>query len=236
MTRPPDQPRSDLRAQPDDLTSDPKTDQPTDPPTDPMTDPVETNAMSTDDRNGTTRDVPDPTADPVADPAAGTGASGDLTADPTADPTSGPATGSATGPAATTEVPAASTQALPSGAPFRVEPSAPVPDDVVAPGSELPHLPPPPAAARPAPQLPPAPQAVRQPAPHPALVTVDKGPRPATVMLGLLAVLVAAYLLLANLSPVVGFAVSGPTFVGAFGAILLLVGLAGVVAGRLRRR
>lgn len=228
MTRPPDEPRSDPRAQPDDLTSEPTTD--------PMTDPVETNAMNSDDRTESTRDVPDPTADPVADPAAGTGA-GDPTADPTADPSSGPTarptSGPTTGPAATTEIPATSTQALPSGAPFRVEPSAPVPDDVVAPGSELPHLPPPAAAAQPAPQPIPVPQAV----PRPAIVTVNKGPRPATVMLGLLAVLVAAYLLLANLTHVdLGFAVSGPTFVGAFGGILLLVGLAGVVTGRLRRR
>lgn len=178
----------------------------------PMSDFAEKDAMSTHDSSSPT----DPTADPVAAP----------TGDPTADPTTEPVTEPGANPAATTEIPSTSTQALPTQPPFRVEPSSPVPDDVVVSGSELPHLPAPTPAPAPAPE----------PAPRPARATVHQGPRPATVMLGLLTVLVAAYLLLANLARVnLGFAVSGPAFLGAFGALLLLVGLAGVVAGRLRR-
>ena len=214
-----DEPGSDPRVEHDDLTGEPTTEH------------LETNAMTTDPRDESSRDVPAPTAEPLADPSADPLA--DLAAGP-AVPTAGtdPTAESLADPGVTTEMPATSTQALPSDRPFRVEPAAPVPDDVVAPGSELPHLPPPPSPAH-APQ----PPSVPQPAPRPVLVTVNKGPRPATVMLGLLSVLVAAYLLLANLTRVdLGFAVSGPFFLGAFGGILLLVGLAGVVAGRLRRR
>ncbi|HET9631216.1 MAG TPA: hypothetical protein VFP73_02385 [Terrabacter sp.] len=201
--------------------------------------------MSIHDSNDPTVPASDPTADPTSGPTSGPAT--DPTADPTADP------------AATTEIPSTSTQALPAEAvpteamaaeampteavpaeavpahaPFRVEPSRPVPDDVVTPGSELPHLPPPAASAQPVSR--PTPEPAPQPAPRPALVTVHKGPRPGSIMLGLLTVLVAAYLLLANLTHSdTGFAVTGPSFIGAFGGILLLVGLAGVVAGRLRR-
>lgn len=164
----------------------------------------------------------DPTGDPVAEPTNPTDTnaaeSSDMSSndtpdptqelrDPTADPT-----------------------------PFRVEPPTPVPDDAVAEGARLPHLPPPGAEqAVPTEQVQQA-QTVLAPAPWPALVTVHKGPRPATIMLGLLSVLMAAYVLVANLTDAhLSVRMLGPTMIGAFGGMLLLVGLAGVVAGRLRR-
>lgn len=124
--------------------------------------------------------------------------------------------------------------------PFRVEPATPVPDDAVAEGARLPHLPPPPAST-PDPSWPapvvsqPARPWAGQPAPTP-LVTVRKGPRPGSIMLGLLTLLVAAYILVANLTDAdLSFRMVGPSMIGAFGGMLLLVGLAGVVAGRMRR-
>ncbi|WP_028785705.1 hypothetical protein [Terracoccus sp. 273MFTsu3.1] len=189
------------------------------PTNDPMTNPAESSDMSS-------TDTPDPTAefrDPTADPA------------PTPDPALTP--GPTPDPAETTTIPSTSTQALPASTPFRVEPATPVPDDAVAAGARLPHLPPPTTSAPdpswPAPTVPtPAPQ----PAPRPALVTVRKGPRPGSIMLGLLTMLVAAYILVANLTDAdLSFRMVGPSMVGAFGGMLLLVGLAGVVAGRMRR-
>lgn len=118
-------------------------------------------------------------------------------------------------PAATAEVRCLSTEHLPNQTPFRVEPATPVPDDVVPP-EELPHPP--------------------TPAPRPAVVTVNRGPRTGSVMLGMLTVLVAGALLAANLTDNFGAAVPVPALVGAFGGVLLLVGLTGVVAGRLRHR
>ena len=85
----------------------------------------------------------------------------------------------------------------------------------------------------PAPVLP---QVAPQPAPRPVLVTVRKGPRPGSIMLGLLSMLVAAYVLVANLTDAdLSVRMVGPMMIGALGGMLLLVGLAGVVAGRLRR-
>lgn len=203
------------------------------------TNPAEENAMtSSQNTSGSEpqRELTDPTADPVSDPTS------DPTSRSTADPTSGSTAGTTggttggtgTGPDATTEIPSASTQSLPAQAPFRVAPARPVPDDAVRAGSELPHLPQP-AAPPSGPSAAPS-WSAPEPAPRPALVTVNKGPRPATVMLGLLTVLVAAYLLLANLTHVdLGFSFTGPAVIGAFGGMLLLVGIAGVVAGRLRR-
>ncbi len=130
--------------------------------------------------------------------------------------------------AQTTELPQASGPADPA-VPYRVEPSAPVPDDVTS-GPEQAPLPSPawPPAAEPVPQTyagPPAPG-----------VTVRRGPRPGTVMFGLLAVIVAAYVLVANLTNAdLSIRLVGPPLIGAFGGMLLLVGIAGVVAGRLRR-
>jgi hypothetical protein len=191
----------------DDPTSHP-TNEPTNEPT---SNAAETSDMSSNDR-------PDP-APEFRDP----------TADPTADPMTAPAPDPVPEPAETTAIPASSTQTLPAATPFRVEPATPVPDDAVAEGSLLPHLPPPNQPNQPA-------WPVQQPAPRPALVTVHKGPRPATIMLGLLSILVAAYVLVANLTDAdLSFRMAGPTMIGAFGGMLLLVGLAGVVAGRLRR-
>jgi hypothetical protein len=109
--------------------------------------------------------------------------------------------------------------------PFRVEPRTPVPDDVVRDEPEAPdlrHLPPP---------------SVPQPAPAPRpYVTVRRGPRPGTVVLGLLAMIVSGYVLAANLTDAdLSFRLVGPALIGAFGGLLLLIGLAGVIVGRLRR-
>jgi hypothetical protein len=149
-------------------------------------------------------------------------------------PTPAPAPTPASDPDETPTIPAASTQALPLPSPFRVEPSAPVPDDVVTDATELPHLPPPPQAdAWPAPA---GAQQTYQPDPRPALVTVRKGPRPGSIMFGLLTMIVAGYLLVANLTDAdITFRLVGPPMIGAFGGMLLIVGLTGVVAGRLRR-
>ncbi|NUS40823.1 MAG: hypothetical protein HOP97_04255 [Terrabacter sp.] len=124
-----------------------------------------------------------------------------------------------------------------------MEPSAPVPDDVVTDAAQLPHLPPPsqpdPAQSDPAQSgampTPAAPGQGHQD-PRPALVTVRKGPRPGSIMFGLLTMIVAGWLLAANLTDAdLTFRLVGPPMIGAFGGMLLVVGLAGVVAGRLRR-
>jgi hypothetical protein len=178
-----------------------------------------TNAAESSDMSSNDIPEPDPTQfrDPTADPMT----------DPLADPMTNPMTGPSPDPAVTTQIPAVSTQAMPAATPFRVEPATPVPDDAVTEGSALPHLPPPTAQPYPA---------YQEPAPRPALVTVRKGPRPGSIMLGLLSMLVAAYVLVANLTDAdLSFRLVGPTMIGAFGGMLLLVGLAGVVAGRLRR-
>ena len=55
-------------------------------------------------------------------------------------------------------------------------------------------------------------------------------------MFGLLAMIVAAYVLVANLTNAdLSIRLVGPPLIGAFGGMLLLVGIAGVLAGRLRR-
>lgn len=180
----------------------------------------------------------DPTADPTpapmstaSTPPGPTGPTGptDLT-----DPTASVPTNAGD----TAAIPAGSTRTMPAGAsapttPFRVEPHTPVPDDVVVPGSDLPHLPPP-GAPRPDPSW--AAPAAPTPAPRPVLVTVRRGPRPGAIMFGLLTMLVAAYLVVGNLTDAdLSLDQVGPSMIGAFGGVLLLVGLAGVVAGRLRR-
>ena len=119
--------------------------------------------------------------------------------------------------------------------PFRVEPATPVPDDAVSPDAEpdltqtqaLPHL-----------SVPPTGSAY----PHdPALdlgrVTVRTGPRPGTVMLGLLALLVAAFAVVRNTTSVrLDFANDGPVIVAGIGVLLLIVGLTGVLLGRRHHR
>jgi hypothetical protein len=199
-------------------------------PTDPTKHAAETRDMSSNDTPDPTVEFRDPTADPPVVPAP----------DPASDPAPDPAVDPAVDPAETTTIPAATTQALPAASPFRVQPSSPVPDDAVAEGARLPHLPPPgsqPDPVWPAPVLPQAaPQPAPQPAPRPVLVTVRKGPRPGSIMLGLLSMLVAAYVLVANLTDAdLSVRMVGPMMIGALGGMLLLAGLAGVVAGRLRR-
>jgi len=138
------------------------------------------------------------------------------------------------------------TQAVPQPNPFRVEPATPVPDDV---SSERPTMDPaawpPPASTGPTP----APHEASTPASsacsghhsgrhgsHHAHVTVRKGPRPGAVVLGLLSMIVAAYVIAVNVTDAdVEFRIVGPVLIGALGGLLLLVGLAGVVVGRLRR-
>ena len=113
-----------------------------------------------------------------------------------------------------------------------------MPDDAVAEGARLPHLPPP-GASQPDPSWPAPVVPSRPPSPPrvPALVTVRKGPRPGAIMLGLLTMLVAAYVLVANLTDAdLSFRMVGPSMIGALGCMLLLVGLAGVVAGRCAAR
>ena len=139
----------------------------------------------------------------------------------------------------TTTIPASPTLAIPTPAPYRVEPATPVPDDAVADTeaadhrSTVPHVPSPTGSA-PDPAWPPP--VVAHEAPRPALVTVRKGPRPGSIMFGLLTMIVSAYVLVANLTNAdLSFRLVGPPMIGAFGGMLLIVGLAGVVAGRLRR-
>jgi len=173
---------------------------------------------------------PDPTADPSADPVVGT------VTDPVMDPT--------------TTIETAHTRAVPEQTPFRVEPATPVPDDVTRDTPDetprdLSHLPPP--------SVDPVDPAGSQPAPwsggcaggHPwghashrghAHVTVRQGPRPGAVVLGLLSMLVAAYVIAVNVSGAsLEVRLVGPALIGALGGLLLLVGLAGVLIGRLRR-
>lgn len=111
--------------------------------------------------------------------------------------------------------------------PFRVEPDTPVRDDA-SPADE----------SRPTTQLPPPayPPAVPAPAPTPPpLVTVNKGPRPGTILLGLLAMVVAAWVFVENLTDAtLDLSTIGPSAIGALGVLLLVVGLAGVVLGRRR--
>jgi hypothetical protein len=176
--------------------------------------------------------TPDPTVDPTADPASA------AAPDPTAAPAPDPAPVLGVDPVGdpTTTIETQLTQAVPSPTPFRVEPATPVPDDVTSEpvghpvdtsdtAGHLPHLPPPqPWSHGTAPQ------------PTYALVTARKGPRPGAVVLGLLAMLVAAYVIVVNVSDAsLEFRIVGPALIGALGGLLLLVGLAGVLIGRLRR-
>jgi hypothetical protein len=170
--------------------------------------------------------------------------------DPTADPTAGPvdrASGwGAPVPGETTSIDTASTQAVPQPNPFRVEPATPVPDDV---SSERETTDP--AGSAPAASPGPTQEPHGSPASgasgcnrdhswghasHHAHVTVRKGPRPGAVVLGLLSMIVAAYVIAVNVSDAdIEFRIVGPVLIGALGGLLLLVGLAGVVVGRLRR-
>ena len=138
------------------------------------------------------------------------------------------------------------TQAVPQPNPFRVEPATPVPDDVSSERQTTDRA----AWAPPASTGPmPVPHEASTPGSsgcsghhsgrhgsHHAHVTVRKGPRPGAVVLGLLSMIVAAYVIAVNVTDAdVEFRIVGPVLIGALGGLLLLVGLAGVVVGRLRR-
>lgn len=124
------------------------------------------------------------------------------------------------------------TTALPylpqQSAPYRVDhttalPGSPVPDDRV-PDEEVGAPYGPASGAWPS-------------APQRPLVTVARGPRPGTVLFGLVCILVAAYGLVVNLAGTApDLTLHLPAVVGAAGGLLLLVGLGGLVLGRRRRR
>ncbi len=204
---------------------------------------LETTDMSDNEirRDDESLEFRDPTAEPTADPTGTTGATGlssqlgwpELSA--STSPASPAASSVTSGVAAesTSPIPTTVTREVPTALPpFRVEPATPVPDDVVTEpdpvaGSGLPHLPPP----APAPVA-----SARQEPSRPALVVVRRGPRPGAIMLGLLSMLVAGYVLVANLTNTdVNLRLIGPPMIGAFGGMLLIVGLIGVVSGRMRR-
>jgi hypothetical protein len=213
----------------DDLETTMTTQQPDDASTDrsadPSADPSAETSTETDTETGAaTPERPDPTLSsrlgwpdataPVPQPSAT-----DTTTLPQTETTALPQVGT------TTALPQASGPAEP-GPPFRVEPSSPVPDDTTR-DADPTQLPPP--------AWPPVAQPVAQTYEGPG-VTVRRGPRPGTVMFGLLAMIVAGYVLAANLTDAdLSIRLVGPPLIGAFGGMLLLVGIAGVVAGRLRR-
>ena len=71
---------------------------------------------------------------------------------------------------------------------------------------------------------------------HRPLVTVAKGPRPGPVLFGLISIVVAAYVIIDNLGGSnLDLRQNLPAALGAVGALLLLVGLVGVVTSRHRR-
>jgi hypothetical protein len=125
----------------------------------------------------------------------------------------------------TRAIPTESTSELPTvgEVPFRVEPDAPVRDD--APRASATPLPPPQSPA-----------VTHAPAPTPTpVVTVAKGPRPGTVLLGLLTIVIAAWVLVVNLTGAqVDLERFGPIAIGGLGVLLLVIGLVGVVMGRRR--
>ena len=182
------------------------------------------------DETGPDETGPDPTLSaslgwPDATASAPQAPTPDTTALPVAHTTALPQAQTTALPQASGPAEPASQASVPAPAPFRVEPSAPVPDDVT-PASDPDRLPPPVGE----------PVAQSYEGPMGPGVTVRRGPRPGTVMFGLLAVIVAAYVLVANLTNAdVSIRLVGPPLVGAFGGMLLLVGIAGVLAGRLRR-
>ena len=103
-----------------------------------------------------------------------------------------------------------------------MEPSAPVPADGVTDATQLPPLPPP-SKPDPSWRAPASGQPTYEPDPRPALVTVRKGPRPGSIMFGLLTMIVAGWLLAANLTDSdLTFRLVGPPMIGAFGGMLLI--------------
>jgi hypothetical protein len=173
---------------------------------------LETTDMSDNEirRSDDSQEFGDPTAEPAPDPAAPAGAT---TLSSQLGWPEMPASTSASSPVrsggaaeTTSPIPTTATREVPAARPFRVEPATPVP---VA-GPQEPT--------------------------RPALVVVRRGPRPGAIMLGLLSMIVAAYVLVANLTDTdVNLRLVGPPMIGAFGGMLLIVGLVGVVTGRMRR-
>ncbi len=105
-----------------------------------------------------------------------------------------------------------------ASAPYRVDPSTPVPNDRVVPEPPL------------------QPRTEDETGHHRPLVTVAKGPRPGTVLFGLISIIVAAYVIIDNLGgSELDLRQHLPAAVGAVGALLVLVGLVGVAASRRRR-
>lgn len=114
------------------------------------------------------------------------------------------------------------------GMPFRVTPAHPVPDDRVAPAADatvlLPALPGDAPATRSEP--------VGRPGSPPPGATASwrRGPAPGAVLLGLACVLVAVRVILAQVaSAQLDLSLVGPLSIGVVGAVLLVVGLLGLV-------
>ena len=125
----------------------------------------------------------------------------------------------------------------PTAPAFRVAPVVPVPDDAVRADE--------PAGGRPAHQQgwAPAPSAARPEwgppgsLPTSTVITVNRGPRASSILLGFLCLLVAAYVLVTTLTDtVLDPTTFGPVVFAAFGAVLVLVGVAGVLTNRRRNR
>ena len=122
--------------------------------------------------------------------------------------------------------------------PFRVEPAIPVPDDAVNPDAGETQTLPAPQWESPVAPPPSTQPAWTQPASTfsqgaPGLVSVRTGPRPGTIVLGLLSLIVAALVLVRNLTGLqLDLAVNGPIIVAVIGGLLVVVGLFGVALGR----
>ncbi|MEO7754419.1 MAG: hypothetical protein ABIS35_13495 [Terracoccus sp.] len=125
----------------------------------------------------------------------------------------------------------------PTAPAFRVAPVIPVPDDAVQ-GDEV-------AGGRPLHQQgwAPAPSAARPQwgppgsLPTATAITVNRGPRASSILLGFLCLVVAAYVLVTTLTDtVIDPTTFGPVVFAALGGVLVLVGVAGVLANRRRNR
>ena len=126
-----------------------------------------------------------------------------------------------------------STQVLPQTQPTSQLPTL-TPEAPEAPVASEPEGAPDSAAAPAAPMPAPAPTAASAAAPTPGgLVTVRTGPRPGAILLGLLCLLVAAYTTARQtLDWRLDLNLIGPISIGVLGALLLLVGLIGLVSRR----
>lgn len=125
----------------------------------------------------------------------------------------------------------------PTAPAFRVAPVTPVPDDAVR-ADEV-------VAGHPARQQgwAPSPSAARPEwgppgsLPTNTVITVNRGPRASSILLGFVSLLVAAYVLVTTLTDtVLDPTTFGPAVFGALGAGLVLAGVAGVLLNRRRNR